>query len=116
MTTTAQRQATKLTDAGLELVEHQGDIPPFRSEAEEAAYWETHTLGDGLLEQMKPAREVDPRLPAPRAASTSVTIRFEGDTLHRLRTLAARKQLGYQTLLKQFVVERLYEEEQRAAL
>jgi len=70
MTTTAQRQATKLTDAGLELVEHQGDIPPFRSEAEEAAYWETHTLGDGLLEQMKPAREVDPRLPAPRAAST----------------------------------------------
>ncbi|MGI9148002.1 MAG: CopG family antitoxin [Chloroflexota bacterium] len=116
MTTTAPHQALKLTDDGLELVEHQGDIPTFQDEAEEAAYWETHTLGDGLLEQMKPAREIDPRLPDPRAASTSVTIRLEADTLHRLRTLAARKKVGYQTLLKRFVVERLYEEEQRAGL
>ena len=34
----------------------------------------------------------------------------------RLRVLAARKHMRYQTLLKQFVVERLYEEEKRQGL
>lgn len=111
--TTTPRQAPALTDDGFELVEDLHDIPAFQSEAEEAAYWDTHTFGDGLLAQMRPAREVDPQLPPPRAASSSITIRFEADTLHRLRKLADQKQMGYQTLLKQFVLERLYEEEKR---
>jgi hypothetical protein len=111
MTTTTQRQATKLTDDGLELVDDRHDIPGFRNEADEAAYWATHTFGDGLLEQMKPARDVDPRLPPPRAASSPITIRFEADVLHRLRSLAATRGIGYQTLLKRFVTERLYDEE-----
>jgi hypothetical protein len=109
--TTAQRQVTKLTDDGLELVEDRQDIPTFHTEAEEAAYWSTHTFGDAMLEQLRPAREVDPRLPPPRAASSSITIRFESDILYRLRTLAAARGVGYQTLLKRFVLERLYEEE-----
>jgi len=118
MTTTgqqaaAQRQVPNLTEDGLELVEDTRSIPRFHTEAEEAAYWATHTFGDGLIKQMRPAREVDPRLPAPRVASTSVTIRLETDILHRLRKLAAASGIGYQTLLKRFVVERLYDEERR---
>jgi hypothetical protein len=35
--------------------------------------------------------------------------------LHRLRRLAAARGIGYQTLLKQFVTERLYEEERRTS-
>ncbi len=112
MTTTPHRQAN-MTDDGLDLVEDPHDIPTFHSEAEEATYWATHTFGDGLLAQMRPAREVDPRLPPPRASSSSVTIRFESDVLHRLRSLAAARNIGYQTLLKRFVMERLYEEERR---
>jgi hypothetical protein len=36
--------------------------------------------------------------------------------LRRLKTLAERRDKGYQTLLKEFVVERLYEEEKREGL
>jgi len=111
MTTKERQAATGLTDDGLELVEDPHQIPQFGSEDDEAAYWATHTPGDGLLEQMKPAREVDAKLPPPRVASSPITIRFEADVLHRLRKLAAAKGIGYQTLLKRFVVERLREEE-----
>jgi predicted DNA binding CopG/RHH family protein len=45
-----------------------------------------------------------------------VAIRFDEFTLRRLKALAALHNTGYQTLLKEFVVERLYEEEKRAGI
>jgi len=48
--------------------------------------------------------------------TTPVAIRFDQFTLQRLKTLAALHNTGYQTLLKEFVVERLYEEEKRAGI
>lgn len=45
-----------------------------------------------------------------------VAVRFDEFTLERLRALAARRNTGYQTLLKEFVVERLYEEEKREGI
>ena len=48
--------------------------------------------------------------------TTPVAIRFDGFTLDRLKTLAALHNTGYQTLLKEFVYERLYEEERRAGI
>jgi hypothetical protein len=40
-----------------------------------------------------------------------VAVRFEETTLQRVRALAARRHQGYQTLIMQFVTERLYTEE-----
>jgi hypothetical protein len=37
-------------------------------------------------------------------------------TLARLKRLARKRHKGYQTLLKEFVIERLYEEEKREGL
>jgi hypothetical protein len=48
--------------------------------------------------------------------TTPVAIRFDQFTLKRLKALAALRNTGYQTLLKEFVVERLYEEEKRAGI
>jgi hypothetical protein len=48
--------------------------------------------------------------------TTPIAIRFDQFTLQRLKTLAALHNTGYQTLLKEFVVERLYEEEKRAGI
>jgi hypothetical protein len=104
-----------LTDDGLQLVERPEDIPAFRNEAEERVFWETHVFGRGMLEHMRPAREVDPGLPPPRMLSRSVTIRLNADVLYRLRRLAAARGIGYQTLLKQFIVERLHDEEQHVS-
>jgi predicted DNA binding CopG/RHH family protein len=51
-----------------------------------------------------------------KSRTKPVAVRFDEFTLERLRTLAARRNTGYQTLLKEFVVERLYEEEKREGI
>jgi hypothetical protein len=48
--------------------------------------------------------------------TTPIAVRFDQFTLKRLRSLAALRNTGYQTLLKEFIVERLYEEEKREGI
>ncbi len=48
--------------------------------------------------------------------TTPIAIRFDQFTLMRLKALAAARNTGYQTLLKEFVIERLYEEEKREGI
>jgi hypothetical protein len=48
--------------------------------------------------------------------TTPIALRLDRFTLERLKALAALRNTGYQTLLKEFVVERLYEEEKRAGI
>jgi hypothetical protein len=48
--------------------------------------------------------------------TTPIAVRFDQFTLTRLKALAALRNTGYQTLLKEFVVERLYEEEKREGI
>jgi hypothetical protein len=48
--------------------------------------------------------------------TTPIAVRFDQFTLRRLKTLATLRNKGYQTLLKEFVVERLYEEEKREGI
>jgi len=45
-----------------------------------------------------------------------ISLRLDRFTVERLTALAALRNTGYQTLLKEFVVERLYEEEKRAGI
>lgn len=90
------------------------EIPSFASEAEESEYWGKHAFSEELWEQLPaiPERE----LPPPRPRTRSIAVRFDDSTLGRIKALAARRRKGYQTLLKEFVVERLYEEEKREGL
>jgi hypothetical protein len=48
--------------------------------------------------------------------TTPIAVRFDRFTLKRLQAVAALRNKGYQTLLKEFVVERLYEEEKREGI
>jgi len=48
--------------------------------------------------------------------TTPIALRLDRFTLRRLKAIAALRQTRYQTLMKQFVVERLYEEERRAGI
>lgn len=99
---------------GLPPVERIDDIPAFANEDEEHRYWATHSLGDALLDTMGQVK--DEGFPAPRPRTKPVHIRFSDDVIARAKILAARRHTGYQTLIKEFVVERLYEEEKRAGL
>lgn len=66
-----------------------------------------------MLDQMG---SLDDVLPPPRPRTVPIAVRFDRDILQRIRALARAKGKGYQTLLKEFVVERLYEEEKRAGI
>jgi len=91
------------------------EIPTFRDEDEEADFWATHSFGPGMLAYADehPDPLLDKLIPV---RSQSITLRLDGDVYRRLRALAERKGRRYQTLLKEFVVERLYEEEKREGL
>lgn len=94
--------------------QHVEEIPTFTSEQEEVRYWSEHEASDELLSDMGPVAE--DVLPPPRTPARPVSVRFEAQLLDRLRNLASLRGIRYQTLLKQFVLERLYEEEQREGL
>jgi len=86
-------------------------IPSFANEAEEAAFWDCHELGEEIVARMEPVPEGV--LPPARPSTTSVAIRFDTHTLGRVKALAQRRHTGYQRLIKEFVTERIYEEEKR---
>ena len=87
------------------------EIPKFRSEEEEARFWAEHELDEPLLEAMAPPPEG--LLPPSRPRTRAISLRLDEDLLRRLKAVARRKGKGYQTILKEFVLERLYDEEKR---
>lgn len=95
-------------------IQSSEEIPSFESEEEEAEFWATHSLGDGFLDKMKPVP--GDVLPPGRPRTKPIAVRFDEDLLERLRALARIKHKGYQTLMKEFVSERLYEEEKREGI
>ncbi len=97
-------------------------IPVFRSEADEATWWDSHqalieerflqaaaagTLGHGRVAK----RAVVART---SGASPTLTLRVPETDISRARALAARKGLRYQTYLRMLIHEGLEREEQRA--
>lgn len=91
------------------------EVPEFKSEAEEARFWATHSLGEKLLERMQPVAE-DELPPAVSRTKPPISLRFDEDTLQRIKKLAIAKRKGIHSMLKEFVLERLYEEEEREGL
>jgi len=80
----------------------------FASEAEEAAWWESHQ--DELLEEFKKATaegRVGIGTLAKRAALPSTTIRLDPDDIAKARMQAAERGLRYQTYLKMIIREAL---------
>ena len=54
--------------------------------------------------------------PLPARGRAPVSLRFDTSTMKRLKDLARRRNKGYQALAKEFIVERLYEEEKREGI
>ena len=103
---------------GFTVIERREDIPQDMSEAEAAEFWSTHSFSDELLAEMERVPlEGNGSLPPARSTdSKRISLVLEQDTLTRLKKLARKKGMGYQTLLKSFVGERLYEEEKREGM
>ncbi|MDQ3458685.1 MAG: BrnA antitoxin family protein [Deinococcota bacterium] len=96
-------------------IQAQSEIPAFKNDTEAAAFWERHEVGEGLLSDTP-----DPDFDTPITRSfrrpqgtVQISLKLERDTKGRLEAVAKAKGIPYQTLLKSFVTERLYEEEKR---
>ena len=78
------------------------EIPEFADEAAEARFWETHEL-DGRL-MATSVHEADSR------ESTTITLRFDPRMLSRIKRIARGRFLNYQSMMKQWLAERLVDE------
>lgn len=110
-----------MKDQEFTVITDLAQIPDFKTEQEEAHFWDTHTLEVGMMTREKAQALSDllpPTRPRPErpAKSNPVSLRLSVDLERRLRVLAEKKGTTYQTLLKEFVLERTYEEEKRLGL
>jgi len=87
-------------------------VPRFATEAEEAKWWDDHMelVEANLVEGIKTgaAQRGGPRrVLQERRESKNITIRVAVDDIERARVLAAKKGIGYQTLMKMLLKEAL---------
>ena len=82
-------------------------LPKFANEQEEAEFWETHD-STGYLDNTLPVRVtfVDAREP-----KKQISLRLDNDTIEMLKAVARTKGIGYQTLIRLWVNERLAQEQ-----
>ena len=93
------------------------EVPDLATEREAREFWDTHEVIEEYLESADPVSEEDmPQVRPSTPRTKPIAVRFDEDVLERLKQLADHKHKGYQTLLKEFVPGRLYEEEKREGI
>ncbi len=80
------------------------EVPKFETEDEEADFWAKTRIEARLMNQSL--------LKADNRDSTTITLRFDPRMLARIKRIARSRYLNYQSMIKQWLSERL-EREQR---
>lgn len=78
------------------------DIPEFADEEAEAIYWRDQELDSRLMATS--VQESDTK------ESTTITLRFDPRMLSRIKRIARSRFLNYQSMMKQWLAERLEDE------
>ena len=81
-------------------------IPEFKTEGEERRFWQTHDSTD-YIDWSKAERVVLPRL---KPSTRTISLRLPESMLERLKVLANKRDVPYQSLLKVFLAERIQAE------
>jgi predicted DNA binding CopG/RHH family protein len=77
-------------------------VPLFTNLGEEVQFWEGHQIGLRLMQSSLASTDTN--------ESTTITLRMDPRMLSRLKRLARQRYLNYQSMLKQWVAERLEKE------
>lgn len=85
-------------------------VPRFESEDQERGFWTSHDSTDFV--DWRRAERV--KLPNLRPTTRTISIRLPESMIERLKVLANKRDIPYQSLLKMFVADRI-EEELRSA-
>ena len=84
-------------------------IPDFRSEEEERAFWAEHDSTDFIDWQAAQRR----RFPNLKPSLRTISLRLPVSMIEDLKVLAHKRDVPYQSLLKVFLAERLEMERRR---
>ncbi len=86
----------------MKVITNWSEVPKFESEEDEAKYW---------LETRVDARLMNGSLlKADNRESTTITLRFDPRMLSRIKRVARSRYLNYQSMIKQWLSERLEKE------
>ena len=81
-------------------------IPTFGSEDEERSFWASHDSSD-YVDWRRAAR---PTFPVLKPSLRTISLRLPESMIGQLKLLAHKRDVPYQSLLKQFLAERLKKE------
>jgi len=86
----------------VKIISRWSDIPHFETEEDEAAFWAESRLDVRLMNTSI--------LKADTRESTTITLRFDPTMLARIKRIARSRYLNYQSMIKQWLSERLEKE------
>jgi predicted DNA binding CopG/RHH family protein len=86
----------------MKVITRWSEIPKFESEEEEAAFWTDARLDVRLMNSTI--------LKADTRESTTITLRFDPRMLARIKRVARSRYLNYQSMIKQWLSERIEKE------
>lgn len=86
----------------MKIVTSWADVPRFETEEEEAQFWMESRVDGRLMNQSL--------LKADNRESTTITLRFDPRMLARIKRIARSRYLNYQSMIKQWLSERLEKE------
>src|SRR5437773_11645129 len=78
-------------------------IPKFQNEQEESEFWDTHDSTE-FLDETTP---INVKFVGPRPRKVHISLRFDQETIDSLKMVAEHKGIGYQTLIRMWVMEQL---------
>lgn len=88
--------------SGPVVIHKWAEIPFFPNPRDEAAFWKEHQLDPVLMAGSLSRSEGQD--------STTITLRMDPRMLSRLKRIAARRYLNYQSMMKQWLAERMEKE------
>jgi len=86
----------------MKTITNWSEVPVFADEQQEAAFWKDTTLDPRLMNASL--------LKADNRDSITITLRFDPRMLGRIKRLARSRFLNYQSMIKQWLSERLERE------
>ena len=86
----------------MESISSWEEIPDFDDESDEAVFWKDHEIDPALMRASEHAPD--------SRESTTITLRFDPRMLSRIKRMARSRFLNYQSMMKQWLAERLEDE------
>ena len=86
----------------MDVVAEWEEIPRFGCDHDEAKFWQSHRLDPKLMEQSVAGSD--------QSESTAITLRMDPRMLARIKRLARSRYLNYQSMIKQWISERMESE------